>query len=261
MVIVTDSTNSTGIVWRYMSLEKLQHMIRTQSIYLTRLDQFTDPLEGTIPSAIKTRFVRERLPQASNATTFVGEFDRFFGSLRANSYASCWRQSASESSGAWGEYCGLSEGVVVKSSIDRLVATFEGRASIATVQYVSWEAPDLDLDVIWRPFELKHQCFEREQEVRIVRPPDELIALPAGQAAGALLAGCEGPRFLELDVEPDELVVEIRMHPCSSTAFRSRVRKALEGGGQRLTGRLRESELPRFGPQSETAMSQSARPG
>jgi hypothetical protein len=36
------------ILWRYMAFDRLQQLLGTEQLWFARLDQFDDPLEGTL---------------------------------------------------------------------------------------------------------------------------------------------------------------------------------------------------------------------
>ena len=185
-------------VYRYFSFEKLIHFLTTGSLYLTRLDQFEDNLEGISPYEIneirfglKTKdrpknpnpaipeFVRNG--QIERARDSLTEIQKKLSFLQKKRFVSCWFLGNVESIGMWDLYA--SSGFAVR--FDR---EYFQKIIKAGIKYPENIKTGIDLivvgKVIYQNFDdmmqkekqsllkysvfRKHLSFKHEEEYRVI---------------------------------------------------------------------------------------------
>ena len=136
--------SSDKVIWRFMSLAKFLDLMRTSSLYFSRLDilRKLDPFEGTLIRPIREAF--ERLASDEVAVRaflqlgndepikpyMMSQFqpdnwrraqDRVF----LDTYVNCWHLSEEESASLWSVYASQVDGVAVKTTVGGLVKSLE----------------------------------------------------------------------------------------------------------------------------------------
>jgi hypothetical protein len=226
-------------LWRYLSFDKLEHLLRNRALYIRRVDSFADPLEGHPTKASEIAwdllFIERDIPQAHR-----DEVQRWQRADRLLTYASCWRMDDSESMRAWREYCASSRSVAVRTTYARLIDSVghlvgeEGpydKWYSGTVFYFDRLSEGYPIHNAFLPFMFKDQNYSWERELRVLghlqSRMDEVVKfLESGQS------GDVTPVQADLSIDPALLIEEIICHPESETSFADEV-----------TLLLREAEL------------------
>jgi hypothetical protein len=152
------------ILWRYVDFAKFVDLLETSSLWFTRLDQLSDPLEGFYTDAELQR-IRRHL-EDDQAEKLIN----IFRDSRRGLYVNCWRSGRHESIAMW-ELCGKGNGIVaIKSTLGRLKRSIAKCATpiwIAKLTYIDWnEAPGLDNVLV--AGSRKDSSYEHEAEVRAI---------------------------------------------------------------------------------------------
>ncbi|MBB2494133.1 DUF2971 domain-containing protein [Aquipseudomonas ullengensis] len=167
-------------VWRYMSLAKLISLLETKSLYLTRVDKFSDPYEGTL-TARTAAGIEAHLKQLGSSNGFE-ELREIFKKSRMETFASCWHANDHESEAMWRLYCGSASGVAVQTTYSKLVNSIEHQydVHIGLVRYIDYTEgmfPDANT---FSPCMHKRASFSHEHEVRLVHfsmsPPEPEVS-------------------------------------------------------------------------------------
>jgi hypothetical protein len=155
-------------VWRYIDLAKLVALLKGQSLYLTRLDQFLDPYEGTttLRTAEGIGLFLSRLGSKESVTTLL----KFYEEARKSTFVSCWHANKHESEAMWRLYAGNVGGVAIQSTYGALTEAIRNHRNyyIGLVKYIDYSKewfPDANS---FHPVMHKRASFAHEQEVRIV---------------------------------------------------------------------------------------------
>jgi Protein of unknown function (DUF2971) len=206
-----DTYQTKGItskyLYRYVSLTKLLHFLRTGSLYFTRMDSFEDGLEGIIPYNISELYVNlPELPDEENRNKAIiskemweADKERRLNILNAiqhdllekqkNLYVNCWYLGDSESLGMWDLYG--KNGFMIR--FERQVIQDLVKSEIKS-QTVKYESHDLlvggiiryqDFDKVpWNEEDSlikysgfrKHIAFKHEEEYRFIIHKSEITA-------------------------------------------------------------------------------------
>lgn len=153
-------------VWRYLDLAKLLSLIHSNSLYLTRADQFKDIYEGSFP--LKNVELMEKM-ETEGLKSFIGDYTHR-SKLKKTYYVSCWRMDNYESEAMWKLYCPEGVGVAIKTSFRKLKNCLPSDCHIGMVNYIDYTTDKFNLEDRLAPIVHKRISFSFEQEVRIVWP-------------------------------------------------------------------------------------------
>lgn len=173
-----DLPDHTFSIWRYMDMTKFISMLDRQALFFTRLDQLGDPFEGSL--TLHRQSEREELERRYGAILHK-DSGRMVESIIKNTIVNCWHVDEAESTAMWRLYIPDNQGVVVRSTIDRLIKSFpaydgetpqqEGYwlpmlfVKIGMVRYIDFDRHDGNGEDIYL---LKRNNFKHEQELRAV---------------------------------------------------------------------------------------------
>ena len=152
-------------MWRYVDLAKLLDLLATSCLYFPRADRLGDPFEGSWPAGALQR----------RQTRYVDSEDTFgwlTDSMIKGTYVSCWHLSQYESAGMWTLYLSRSEGIAIRSSVQRFIEGVESAPEsvyLASVRYIDYDRDDFDpllRSNALTPLVYKRRSFEHEKEIR-----------------------------------------------------------------------------------------------
>lgn len=235
-------------VWRYMDLAKLITLLRDQSLYLTRIDQFSDPYEGTT-TAGTAEGIREFL-RIAGAKDNLSNILQFYESLRACVFVSCWHANEHESEAMWRLYAGGEGGVAIRTSYAKLVRAIEKhqRFYVGEVQYIDYSTTTFPDANTFRVVMHKRSAFSHEREIRIVHD------------MGQPITG-ENPLGVALPIDLADLCEEIYVAPTSAPYYFEAVKSIVEALSPSLTHRLKWSLMATPPVRLNTYPAQANSPG
>ena len=158
-----------SILRRYLSLPKYLDLLRTSSIYLSRVDNFPDKFEGALPPAI-----REGINEARTNGHIGYDADDFIKRLRENIYLSCWSLGVQDNMALWQLYGTASNGIAITTTNEKLIEACLKWAEheyveIFKVKYIDhFKNPDMIIGSYSDPLRFKHKAYQYEKEVRVV---------------------------------------------------------------------------------------------
>jgi hypothetical protein len=161
--ITTPSDNT--VLWRYMAFNRLQLFLETEQLWFARLDQFDDPLEGTLTDG-EIRFDSPTVgqpPQLRDVTA-----DPIAQMMRHTAYIQCWCMGA-ESMAMWDLYGKGQDGVAITTTVGHLKHQLSKdirSVYMANVEYVNWNEPRR-LRGVLDPVLRKVKGYEHESEMRL----------------------------------------------------------------------------------------------
>jgi hypothetical protein len=176
VLIQPEKENAT--IWRYMSFAKFVSFLEKEALFFSRISMLSDASEGRLP----WRNLREWNPR------IIGMFEY----TRNTTAVNCWHMRNGESWAMWQAYCGLTEGIAIKSSYKRLTECFksvDGSMSnqqvvyIGMVRYLDYEADLLESNNGYAPLMCKRSVFEDDHEVRAMLIPDNFLTSAFTQRA------------------------------------------------------------------------------
>ena len=243
------TVDGSTVVMRYMSLAQLVSLLVNKSLPLTRLDQFADRFEGSIPK----RQQDDQIPLFSSSNSFFFESNgdvnvprrdmftevaRWRKALVRSAHASCWR-SGRESEGMWRLYSGDREGVALQTTFAQLEASVASTdLLVGRVQYRNYKTGDPFNDEL-DPLMFKRDGFDFEQEVRLLsvnRPHYEELR-DRGDGTPPLAERMSVPWAI------GNAINHIRVSPYASDMYGEAVQAAVAALSPTLAPRISRSEL------------------
>jgi hypothetical protein len=172
-------TDASEKIWRYMDFAKLVSLFDSSSLYFPRLDQLSDPFEGSLSKAEYEHWksVAEQGELEGNLPAhWKGRYlDVLLGNARRAKraiYINCWHRSAGESEAMWNLYASSGYGVAVQSTYDRLVATLPSAIHngcyAGIVRYTDHHTESMPGGNIFYAVTHKRRAFEHEKEMRAI---------------------------------------------------------------------------------------------
>ena len=192
-------------LWRYTSLARLLDLLRTQSLFLSRVDLLEDPFEGTFSEGSIEKHAAEWGEGGVDHMTTLSQW------APCRTFVSCWHASDCESAGLWHVY-GSSEGsIAIQSTVAAVQRAFPDvterqgpvllNQGVRAVQYIDYQTEHPQLNDLMGPMCFKRKAFAYEREVRVIRQE-----LPSGPARNR-----PGGSALQLGPPPDIRGVLIRV--------------------------------------------------
>ena len=174
-------------LYRYMELDKLLYMLKSNSLVLPRITCFNDIFESSYPKKFIDFLVsRWEILLADGYEKFYASINKEDQMEQSNKwrrgyFISCWHANDFESEAMWNLYANKKKGIALVSSINRLLEFMpekynnQGRLNnivIGDVEYIDFdsfgtEKGDLEK---WQSKDeclFKRKSFEFENEVRI----------------------------------------------------------------------------------------------
>jgi hypothetical protein len=166
-------------LWRYMDFTKFLALLETQELHLTQLARFDDPFEGHPPRMVIE--IHRAMPFGLSEEQYeklgqeIVDDLKSFQSSRNSVAASCWHLNEVESAAMWSLYLRTGEGIAVKTTFGRLVASLRDDATEvhgALVDYVDFESfyPGHRDPILWATY--KRESFAHEREFRLLAKMD-----------------------------------------------------------------------------------------
>ncbi len=224
-----------AILVRYLSFSKLMNLLTTRSLFLSRIDQFSDPLEG--------RFTVEDLKYLASPKSGVDLND--WENHRMAAYALCWSAQVYESDAHWQLYAAKEECVAIVTTAAKLDSEFRkwtpdllnATYAFGLVRYVdpsesvaSEVGEDGYRKSLLRFATLKDRSFKWEEEARVVVfPRDGRLPIE------------NWPIGMQVPVDVEQLIDRIIVGPNSQPWLLETVASSLAKYG--LNDRVAPSEL------------------
>ena len=152
-----------------MSLPKLISLIRSNELQLIRLDNFTDPYEGST-TARTAAGIDAFLKQMSPPGGYHEMFD-IYRKNRKSMFVSCWHANEHESEAMWRLYGASDGGIAIQSTYAKLVESIAEQPDlyIGLVSYADYRTASFPDANVFYPVMHKRLSFAHEREVRLVR--------------------------------------------------------------------------------------------
>lgn len=175
--------NPDTVIWRYLSFTKFVSLIVSKSLFFSTMSELKklDPYEGTLPAGNQ----KLRLPSSDlvdESLRFMFEiYDEHAPQFLDMSVVNCWHINNSESYAMWKLYLPSGEGVVIRSTFERLSKCFIVNSTTPTksdgtivdvhigeIEYVDHHQGSISEDNLL--FRLLHKdiSFAHERELRAV---------------------------------------------------------------------------------------------
>lgn len=234
--------NEEDIIWRYINLEKFESLLIKKSLFFCRADKFSDPFEGSIPRK-ESEFRIQDQKRISNfyGTKFnsadaeknIEGLSSFHKKFRKTATVNCWHINNFESDGMWQLYLKSNEGVAIKTTVAKLIKSFENTFEdvfVSKVRYI-----DYDNDIWYNekeypcqfynfltPIIHKRKEFMHERELRLLCEVKDAIR------DDDYWLNQENEKGIFLSVNIETLIEQIILHPTSDKFVEAKVFKLLE---------------------------------
>lgn len=210
-------------IWRYFSFPRFKQFVENKNLYLARIDQFSDFVEGNMSgrSIEESRLeLHEQGDDGQVANALVAMTRR----LSSNTtYAVCWNMSERESNLMWRAYGQIPSNtstdhafkVAVSTTIEKLHKSLEqytgldsDRYYLGIVDYIDDGVSRSPQDVVTKAF-TKRTEYEDEKECRFA------IHRPSNMPSGLLSEMPQTEKGILLPLEVDDLIECIYVEPPS----------------------------------------------
>lgn len=210
--------SSDAYVWRYLNFTQLLSILEQNQIWFTRVDQFEDPYEGTIPKQNVLAEVEDIKGEFCIDSDVAKRIHRLStGNLNlsvTSAYVNCWNVNENQSAALWEQYVNSPEGVAIRTTENRLsnaIKDDDRELTYGNVEYIDYDEDTIaegDLPAIYH----KRKSFKHENEYRISHISDD---------------GDIGPGFYA-DVNKDLLIDRIVISPIAPGWFSNLVNLVLD---------------------------------
>lgn len=167
---------------RYIDITKFLSLLKDQQLFFCRLDKLEDRFEGKLPNISRrdfTNFYRHlSLSGFSNKPMTNDEIEKeinedfeFREKLKALYCINCWNEFKGESYALWKVYSDLNQGIMLKSSFERIINAFkdsEEKIYCSRVNYIDHDTDSIDIGNIMTPIVHKHKAYSYENEIRLI---------------------------------------------------------------------------------------------
>ncbi len=131
-------------LWRYMSFDRFEDLIRTSELWFSRIDQFTDFKEGGFTTATSDRADAELPPRLAGLMSVTHQFLNW-----KYWYASCWNLGETESNLLWRTYGAPKSSdkerfrVAIRTSVSNLLSSIRrSDVFLGKIRYVDFNEDD-----------------------------------------------------------------------------------------------------------------------
>ena len=143
-------------------------MINQSSLYLTRIDQFKDNLEGISPESCRQSILEDHRFNNDNdkLTQNLELFEERMLNNRKSSFVCCWHINDKINKTLWDSYGNNStESIAIETSVDRLNKATENSPVPFLFEPIRYfENPFFNQETYWFPTLFKNKDFEDERE-------------------------------------------------------------------------------------------------
>ena len=177
-------------LWRFMDFTKFVSLLKSNSLFFTRADKFSDPFEGAkgllknkkkwdkhyldffiracsnLPNGVKSDKSEKEI--LKDAKRLLGQLDNIGPSQLKETFINCWHENNHESEAMWKLYTSsLDQGIAIKTNYKKLYASLGKNPSIhiGRISYIDFSNNFAGInDSFW----FKRKSFEHEKEVRAI---------------------------------------------------------------------------------------------
>ena len=160
--------NSNPTIWKYMSIEKLESLLKNKAHFFAKPSAFLDPLEGSY-----SFWDIEQYPLVERHFVSSREYMK---KIQEYSAISCWHMNDFESAGMWDLYLGGQDGVAIKTNYNCLmnsITDLRYKVFSAKLHYVDFHN-EMTSTNIYDTLFYKRKSFAHENELRLMVIPSRI---------------------------------------------------------------------------------------
>jgi hypothetical protein len=245
----------TSYIWRYMDFAKFVAMLTNEALFFSRLDKLSnDPYEGSLP--FQDYLKREEgivnwydgLVEKFNGLPREARTDELFQEMMKEAAQSaenwriaeearrgwiavnCWHESAYESAAMWELYCRNGKGIAVRSTVQRLIESFDGTEQpvyVSKVDYIDYMEDTLGEHGDLERATKKRKSFEHEKELRALIWQQGIVGFDNDRGGRVEVLSTIGAYGKNVDVDLGALVERVYIAPNAQSWFEHLVRDVL----------------------------------
>jgi len=212
---------------KYLDLTKFMSLIQNNSLFFCRLDKLEDKFEGTtskpnrearikyIQNIAKSNYLDSPLSE-EDILKKVDDYYELERSLKSLTCVNCWNKNVNESAALWKIYSSFTNGIMLKSSIEKLKKSFEltvEEIQLSEIKYLDYSSemmPDSNTNY---PVIHKHICYSYEEEIRLIFKKNPKLGFFYDWSIEKIQEG------QSLKVDLDIMIDEIIISPYASNWF------------------------------------------
>jgi len=169
---IEDESNLNKKIWRYMTIDRFESMLKEKAIYFSRSDLLGDDFEGSYskPSIEQRKIFFELLPRKLASKIVNEKTPNFYKFIRNYIYINCWHLNETESLAMWTQYAKEKKGIALQTTIKKLKKSIENSEKqflLGFIKYIDFEKELIPEGNLFNPFFYKRKEFEHENEIRI----------------------------------------------------------------------------------------------
>ena len=173
---------------KYINITKFLSLIKDEQLFFCRLDKLEDRFEGTMPKIsrkILNNYYRHLRAQKEFTVAMtdkeiekiVDNYFEFSQKLKSLNCINCWNEFEGESYALWKVYSNLNQGIMIKSSFNRVINAFkESKEKIycSRVKYIDHDKDSIDIGNTMLPIVHKHKAYSYENEIRLIHKVSDM---------------------------------------------------------------------------------------
>lgn len=205
--------SSVEKLWRYMSFQKFEDLVKTQSLYYARMDQFEDSLEGISPFTCIKSILSDKTKSDEQKQECMRLYNIRMENNRKVSFVSCWHINENINYNMWNQYGQNSvESIGIQTNFKKFNMILEKSGfSVLNEPVQYFEEPYFNQNAYWFPTIFKRSKFEHEQEFRSILFVHDLDV-----------------KGIKIKVDLKEIITKIYIHPQASKDFFKKTRLFLK---------------------------------
>ena len=173
---------SDYIIVKYLDLTRFISLIQRKTLFFCRLDKLEDKFEGTTAKLNfdlridNYHYLRDAgffqvIVSDEEIVKKVKEQYEFEKKKKAINCVNCWNKKNTESAALWKIYSDFSKGIMIKSSISRLIKAWENtkeEISLSEIKYIDYSHELMPDGNSMYPLIHKQIAYSYEEEVRLI---------------------------------------------------------------------------------------------
>ncbi|RYE30316.1 MAG: DUF2971 domain-containing protein, partial [Sphingobacteriales bacterium] len=152
-------------IWRYLSKDKFESLLKDKALFFCRADKFSDPFEGSLPIKVAEYRNDYESRLGGNFPDEVHEIQKnnaeglklLHQGFKRAVIVNCWHMNNSESDAMWRLYLNDNEGVAVSTTISNLYKSLSNTKEdigSSRVRYLNY-----DNDIWFHPVDYPHTGY------------------------------------------------------------------------------------------------------
>lgn len=167
---------------KYLDLTKYVSLLQKKALFFCRLDKLEDKFEGTTSKPNRELRIK-RLQHLRNSRYFnvemtdddiiksVNEQYEFEKNIKGITCINCWNKKTNESTALWKIYSSFTNGIMLKSTVNKLKKSLEKTAEdiqLSEVVYLDYSKDYMPDGNSNYPIIHKHIAYSYEEELRLI---------------------------------------------------------------------------------------------